>query len=123
MLRTPRSRMEGREPAEVTEYEYEEGVLVRSVTTREPLWTEEDTAEILALAEYEDSLCPDCGFPRDEVNAHERVAPKFVISRHYCWASKAMAESQHAWMANRTNGGKKQQPPGDAAIRWTIRKA
>jgi hypothetical protein len=31
---------------------------VRSTTTREALWTELDAAEMLALAEYRQSLCP-----------------------------------------------------------------
>ena len=52
---------------EVTEHEYDEGGLpTRSVTTREPRWTEQDRAWVLALAEYRAGLCPLHGGPLDE---------------------------------------------------------
>jgi hypothetical protein len=37
---------------------------VRAVTVRDPEWTEQDAAEMLALAEYRDSLCDCCGMPK-----------------------------------------------------------
>lgn len=40
--------------------------MVRSVTTREPEWTEQDRGEILALALYRSQLCPLHGGPLDE---------------------------------------------------------
>lgn len=57
-------RFSGWEPAESTEYEYDEaGRLIRSVTTREPEWDEQERAWMLALAEHESRLCPLCGRP------------------------------------------------------------
>lgn len=35
--------------------------LIRSVTTREPEWDDEERAWPIALAEYESELCPACG--------------------------------------------------------------
>lgn len=57
-------RFSGWEPAEFTEYEYDEdGRLVRSVTTREAEWDEQERAWMLSLAEHESGLCPLCGRP------------------------------------------------------------
>lgn len=39
------------------------------MTTREPEWTEEDQAWILALALYRAGLCPNCGRPMRECTA------------------------------------------------------
>jgi hypothetical protein len=53
---------DGWEPAEVTEYEYDDaGRLVRSVTRREPEWDEEQRAWMLALDECERLSCDGCG--------------------------------------------------------------
>ena len=78
-------------------------------------------AEVLALAEYRDTLCPDCGLPRDQVNGHERNAPQFIVSRHWCWASKTLAESQDVWMRSRADKRTGKVPVGDVAARWTVR--
>jgi hypothetical protein len=115
-LGQPRSRLEGREPEEVTEHEYDGDVLVRSTTVREPLWTEQDFAEQLALAEYRDSLCDCCGLPKSMTLADERDAPRFVVSKRYCLARRTLIESQQAF----TNNGKDAKPAHDA-LRWTIR--
>ena len=40
--------------------------MIEAVTTRDPLFTEQDTAEVLALIEYEAEVCPGCGFPKDD---------------------------------------------------------
>ena len=108
--------MEGREPVEVTEHDYENGVLVRSVTTREPLWTEQDTAEILALGEYRAGLCDCCGLPKSMTWVHERDAPRFIVSKRYCLARRTLVESQVAF----DNDGKDAKPE-HRALRWSIR--
>lgn len=47
-----------------TEYEHDDdGRLVRSITTREPEWDEQERAWMLALADYESRICPLCGRP------------------------------------------------------------
>jgi hypothetical protein len=112
----PRSRLEGREPTETTEYEYDEyGLLVRAVTVRDPEWTEQDAAEMLALAEYRDSLCDCCGMPKSMTLVDERDAPRFVVSKRYCLARRTLIESQMAY----TNNGKESKPAHDA-LRWSV---
>jgi hypothetical protein len=119
-LGVPLSKLEGREPAEVTEHEYADGVLVRSVTTREPAWTEQDFAEVLALAEYRESLCECCGLPKKDVDTrfvHERDAPKFVVSRHTCLARRDLVESQVAFEKQH----EKKPRPEHKALLWSVR--
>lgn len=111
----PRSRLEGREPGETTEYEYENDRLVRSTTTRDPEWTEQDTAEMLALAEYRDSLCDCCGLPVSMTLVDERDAPRFIVSKKYCLARRTLIESQQAF----TNNGKEAKPVHQA-LRWSV---
>lgn len=109
--------MEGREPEEVTEYEYDENrLLVRSTTTREAEWTELDVAEVLALGEYRAGLCDCCGMPKSQVWAHERDAPNFVVSKRYCLARRTLIEAELAL----TDNGKNQQPK-HRALRWSVR--
>jgi hypothetical protein len=47
-----------------TTYEYDEnGRVVRSFAS--PAWTSEDHDLLIGLAEYEATLCPGCGHPKD----------------------------------------------------------
>ncbi len=114
----PPSRFDGREPAEITTHEYDgAGRLVRSVTVREPLYTDQDRAELEALAMYRDRLCPRCGRPIEVCTAPEgRV--DFEVTWQVCQASLALLERQRA-----TYDGK-QHPNRDAHL-WgtTIRKS
>lgn len=108
--------MEGREPVEVTEYVRDAaGRVVRATTTREPLWTEQDTAEMLALVEYRDGLCDCCGLPKAVTQVDERVAPRFVVSKKYCLARRTLIESQVAF----TDNGKDLKPAYQA-LRWSV---
>lgn len=102
----------------MTEYEYDDaGRLIRSMTTREPRWTEQDQAEMLALAEYRDSLCPCCGLPKDIVLGHERDAPKFVVTKRYCLARSTLAETQAAFFSQY----QKNPDPRHQALLWSVR--
>ena len=114
----PPSQLDGREPAEVTEHVYDDyGTLVESVTTREPRWTEHDTALLLALAEYRDSLCDCCGIPKAITQAQERIGgPRFIVSKKYCLARRTLIETEQAF----SNKGKDAKPH-HAALRWSIR--
>jgi hypothetical protein len=87
------------------------------VTTREPEWTEQDFAEVLALAEYRDSLCSCCGLPKASVLVHERDAPNFVVSKRYCLARRTLAESQAAFFKQHEKNPK----PEHNALQWSIR--
>jgi hypothetical protein len=55
-------RLDGWEPRETTVHEYDDdtGRLIRSTTTREPEWDDQQRGWMLALAHYRASHCPDC---------------------------------------------------------------
>jgi hypothetical protein len=88
----PPSQLDGREPAEVTEYEYDNGLLVRSVTTREPIYTEQDRAELIAYEIYLEGLCPLCGRPVEVCTSPEDGGPQFVPTYRTCRASMELAD-------------------------------
>jgi hypothetical protein len=89
-------------------------VLVRSVTSREPEWTEQDRAEMLALALYRQGLCPKCGNPVDDCTSEETLGPEFAVSYSTCRASRAVLERQRAISDN----GKKDVPNAPAYL-WS----
>lgn len=89
---------------------------MRSVTTREPEWTEQDRAEILALALYRSRLCPIHGGPLDECTSPEESGAQFVAERSTCRAQLALIEAQRA-----ADDGKKPSPYAGARL-WTLRK-
>lgn len=91
------------------------------MATTEPTWTEQDYAEVMALGEYRDGLCPCCGFPASKVNAHEREFPGVVVSRTKCFARETLALSQAAWESGLTENGKKSLPPSAGAVMWGMR--
>jgi hypothetical protein len=96
-LGVPPSQLDGREPAEVTEHEYDAaGRLIRSTTNRESRFTEADRAELLALAAYRAGLCPVCGGPLDVCTSHEATGPKFVASRVRCRRTDAVIVARDA---------------------------
>lgn len=70
---------------------------------------------MLALGEYRDTLCPCCGFPKSMTQVHERDAPRFLISKRWCWARKTLIETQQAF----TDNGKNVKPT-HSALQWGI---
>jgi hypothetical protein len=91
--------LDGREPAEVTEYEYGgDGRLLRSTTTREPEWTDRD------------SLCPLCGMPLEVCTSHADTGPEFTVRRRRCRATDERLAAQ----ADSTNTDR----PG--AVLWLV---
>jgi hypothetical protein len=73
-------------------------VLVRAVTTREPRWTEQDRAEVIALATWRAGLCPKCGQPIDVCTAHEGDpnAAVFDVVWRVCNATRRLSEFKRA---------------------------
>jgi hypothetical protein len=91
--------------------------VVRAVTTREPLYTEQDRAELIAYELYLESLCPLCGRPLEVCTAPEEGGPEYDVSWQVCGATRALLERQ------RGAYGEKEHP-NRAAHLWgtTIRK-
>lgn len=93
--------------------------MVRSVTVREPLYTEQDRAELIALAVYREGLCPRCGRPLEVCTADEKnpTAAQFDVSWQVCSATRALLEAQRGAYGDREH-------PNRQAHLWgtTIRK-
>jgi len=66
------------------------------VVVREPLYTDQDRAELLALAEYRGELCPVCGGPLAECTSHEATGPKFTATRIRCRRQDALLIARDA---------------------------
>jgi hypothetical protein len=81
------SRLHGREPRQVTTYEYDEhNRLVRSVTVRESEWTAQDLAEAMALLKVEADTCSGCGEPLSESTDPEASGGYDVDDPIVCFA-------------------------------------
>lgn len=91
------------------------GRLIRSTTVAEPEWTEQDRAEILALALYRSWLCPcGCGHLTADTTSHEETGPRFTADRTVCRARLALLEAQRA-----ADDGKQASPNAPARL-WHI---
>lgn len=94
-------RFEGWEPRTETVHEYDsQGRLIRSVTTTETEWDEQETAWMLALAEYEADTCSGCNgrlsqttIPEGDPEAITWDVPP-PVRCHRCTAL-AVARDQH----------------------------
>lgn len=87
------------------------------MTTAEPRYTEQDRAELLALAVYRDGLCPLCGRPLEVCTAPEETSPGYDVTWRVCGATRALLERQRG-----AYGGK--EHPNRRAHLWStaIRK-
>lgn len=89
---------------------------MRSVTVREPEWTEQDRAEILALALYRSRLCPLHGGPIEDCTSPEETGVQFAVDRATCRAQMTLIETMRA-----IDDGKKPSPFAAARL-FTVRK-
>lgn len=84
-------RFVGWEPCQTTTYEYDlAGRLIRSVTTVEAEWDDEQRELVFALQAYEADLCPGCRQPLNETTRTEnegRYIPGPAIRCHRCTAA------------------------------------
>lgn len=71
--------------------------MIRSVTTAEPRFTEQDRAELFALAAHREGLCPLCHRPLEVCTSDEALpsSPKFKAFWRTCRATRAVAEYQN----------------------------
>lgn len=70
---------------------------MRSVTTREPEWSDDDRAVVLAYLEYEGQICSGCGGWLAETTSPEN-AGKYVASAPYrCHRCDAIERKQEQY--------------------------
>jgi hypothetical protein len=68
---------------------------VRSVTTRDPDWNDQDRDELFGLMEYEASLCPcGCGHLYEDTTSNWETGPEFAATRKTCRARAAIVVEQ-----------------------------
>lgn len=60
----------------------------------EPLFTDEDTAYALALAEEERDACPSCGMPKAWCRDNDAGRARFDVQEDFCWATYRVALRQ-----------------------------
>lgn len=92
-------RLNGWEPRSETVYEYDDsGKLLRSVTTVEPEWDEDERAWAIALLELDADTCPGCGGMLTDTTAPDAEG-KYVASAptrcHKCTAISVAQSSYH----------------------------
>lgn len=63
--------LRGRHTKAVIEHDYEDGRLIRSVTTRESAWTDRDVDLAIAYERVLADLCRGCGRPLSETTARK----------------------------------------------------
>ena len=66
------------------------------MTVREPRFTEQDHAELIALAVYREGLCPLCGRPRSQCSPDDESIPDFHTTSVYCHAAVSQVEAANA---------------------------
>lgn len=70
-------------------------MLVRSVTTRNPDWNDQDREELFGLMAYEASLCPcGCGHLYEDTTSNWETGPDFQVTRKTCRARAAIVVEQ-----------------------------
>lgn len=86
------------------------------MTTREPRFTEQDRAELIAIDIYRAGLCPKCGQPLSVCTSDEDApgAPQFDVLWSTCRATRAVLEHERA-----TSPDDKPHPNARAHLRGT----
>jgi hypothetical protein len=91
------SRFYGRPSMSVTVHECDaRGRLVRSTTTSDPDWTDEDRDLALALVAWEADLCPGCRTPLAETTARKNETA-YVTDVLLCHRCAAIGREQAKW--------------------------
>lgn len=91
-------RLSGWEPEERIEYERDElGQVSAATVTREPEWDDAERAWAFALANYEDSLCPNCGRPLEVCTAMDTEQRLRVGEPIRCHFTTALANAREKY--------------------------
>jgi hypothetical protein len=106
----------GWEPAEVTYYEYEGDRLVRSVTVREPEWSVDDRALVIASRRAERVKRGPHGYPLEVAMdpANQFAFDPGNPSRD--WAMKALQDAQEAFFTANPSAR------GDRSLVWDVKR-
>lgn len=118
-------RLHGWEPAEVTEFEYEGGLLVRSVTRREPEFDDEQLSLLLASVAFESSIDSNGQLISDSLNpaadpSNYESPLRFVASGPFWnWAEKARLDDIDRYRSEFP----KDSPPNLNGAYWVVNKA
>lgn len=117
-------RLNGWEPTETTEFVYEDGVLVRSVTTREPEFDDEQLDLLLASVEFEASIGSN-GFRRSDSmnpaanpNDYSSGLGFSATGPFWSWDEKARLDAIDAYRAQFP----KDSPPNLNGAYWVVEK-
>lgn len=73
---------------------------MRSVTTREPEWDEDERAWALALLELEADACPGCGMPMSDTTATDSEGKYATPPPTRCHACTSIAVAQTSYHNN-----------------------
>jgi hypothetical protein len=117
-------RLNGWEPAETTEHFYEGGLLVRSVTTREPEFDDEQRDLLLASAEFE-ALVDSNGHLISETTSFQANPTNYDSTLRFAaagpfwnWAEKARLDEIDAYKSQFP----KDSPPNLNGAFWVVEK-
>ncbi|MBT1171267.1 hypothetical protein [Bifidobacterium sp. SO4] len=62
----------------------------------EPEWDDTERAWMLALADYEASLCPSCGLPKSECSTPDAEF-RIHADAHICWTTAHQQQALRQW--------------------------
>lgn len=82
----------------------------------EPLFTEEDTAYAIALAEEERDACPACGMPKAWCRDNKEGRFKYEVLEDFCWTTYHLENRRNALADN-----KKKSPSDKRAMQLFAR--
>lgn len=68
----------------------------------EPEWDGPEREWMLALADYEASLCPDCGLPMSECH-NPQAQFRFDATARVCWVTAKQQQAVSQWREDHAN--------------------
>lgn len=98
----------------MTRYFYEDGQLVKSITTPEHEWDEDQQALMIALYMLEKQTCPGCGGDLNETMKVENEFEYMVTGPYLCWGCQAMGRARDRFTET--------HPHAHFPDRWVLKK-
>lgn len=109
-------RLSGWEPAEVTTCEYDGDRLIRTVTIREPEFSNLDVAVLIEARRRRRVRRGPHGYPISEATDPDNQFAFKAANPTRDWAMKALTQAQRAWYAANP------QDEGDPSLVWNVEK-